>query len=239
VQQLKDAQNVSHKPFYGMAITISGHHPYNLPSVNTFNTGPFRGTIIGDYISANHYVDAAVGELIGELKQAGLWDNTIVLFYGDHDNSVYDMKYYEQLYGRPLTALEKDSIIRKVPMIMHLPNDEHAGVVNKAVGQLDTEPTLLQLLGIPAENYSLMGVSMMSSAPKPVVFRNGGYTDGKVYFVPSNDGVTGHGACYSLPDGGDAGAAACQAGADAAKQELQVSDWIVENDLVPTLRKNN
>lgn len=237
-QTVDQLQDRGHSPFYAFAITISSHHPFNLPSSSTqFDAGAFSGTTFGDYLQAAHYVDVAIGELVGRLKEEGLWENTVLLFYGDHDNSIYDMKLYEQLYGRSLNEVEKDQIVRQVPFFIHFPNDEHAGVNEKAVGQMDTAPTILQLLGIPIGDRKMMGVSMLSSAPKPVVFRNGGYTDGVQYYVPGSDGVPEHGACYGLPDGAPTELSACQAGIDAAALELAVSDRVVEHDLLPNMRE--
>jgi len=234
VDQLKERGK---EPFYAMAITISGHHPFNLPSsVTDFDPGEFAGTTFGDYLADAHYVDAAVGELVQDLKDAGLWDNTILMFYGDHDNSLYDMKTYEKFYGRPLTAQEQDAIVRKVPFFIHFPNDEHAGTNDKTVGQIDTAPTILQLLGVPIGDNKMMGVSMLSEAQAPVVFRNGGFTDNSVYYVPSSDGVIQNGSCYAVPSGEKTDISACAAGAEAAKKELDVSDTVVEYNLIPKLR---
>ncbi|MBB6735049.1 LTA synthase family protein [Cohnella zeiphila] len=233
VDQLKERGK---SPFYAMAITISSHHPFDLPpSVTQFDSGDFKGTTFGNYLEAAHYVDAAVGELVQELKDAGLWDDTILMFYGDHDNSLYDMSTYEKFYGHPLTAQQQDAIVRKVPYFIHFPNDEHAGVNDKAVGQIDTAPTVLQLLGVPVGDNKMMGVSMVSDAQAPVVFRNGGYTDNSVYYVPSNDGLVQNGSCYAMPSGEKTDISACTAGAEAAKKELEISDLVVEHDLVPKL----
>lgn len=235
VDQLKER---GQSPFYAMAITISSHHPFDLPrSATDFDSGTFAGTTFGNYLAAAHYVDAAVGELVQELKDAGLWDNTILMFYGDHDDSIYDMKTYEQFYGRSLTDLEQDQLVRKVPYFIHFPNDEHASVNEKAVGQIDTTPTVLQLLGVPVGDNKLMGISMVSDTKSPVVFRNGGYTDGQTYYVPSSDGVVDNGTCYSLPDGNKTDIASCKAGAEAAREELEVSDLVVQHDLIPDLDK--
>ncbi|MBO9597849.1 MAG: LTA synthase family protein [Cohnella sp.] len=238
-QTVEQLRTRDESPFYAMAITLSSHHPFRMPSPNqALDVAPFGGTTFGDYLEATHYVDAAVGELIEHLKEAGLWENTIVLFYGDHDNSLYDMKLYEQFYGHPLNEMEQDAIIRNVPFIIHLPNDGHAGVIEKAVGQMDTLPTLMHLLGLSTANEHLMGVSMLSAANKSVVFRNGAFTDGNVYFVPSSDGVIEHGACYSFPSGDDAGIAACKPGAEAARNELSISDRVIEHDLIAKFRKD-
>jgi len=239
VEQLKERDK---SPFYALSITLSSHHPFKLPYANQeLNVGTLQGSILGDYLQAAHYVDSAVGQLVEELKQAGLWENTLLLFYGDHDNSVYDWSLYEQFFGKPVSDLDKDRIVRKVPFFIHLPNDEQAGVVEKAVGQMDTTPTLMHLLGIPIDNRYLMGISMLSKAPKSVVFRNGGFTDGKVYYIPSDDGIIGNGTCYAI-DGDEPAltdSAACAVGAESAKQDLNVSDRVVENDLIRTFHRED
>ncbi|MCD9023179.1 LTA synthase family protein [Cohnella silvisoli] len=237
IEQLKERKK---SPFYALTITLSSHHPFKLPYSNQeLKVGTLQGTIMGDYLQAAHYVDSAVGELVENLKDEGLWDNTVLLFYGDHDNSVYDWKLYEQLFGKPVSDIDKDRIVRKVPFFIHLPHDEHAGVVDKAVGQIDTTPTVMHLLGIPVDNRYLMGVSMLSEAPKPVVFRNGGFTDGQVYFVPNNDGIAAHGTCYALSADGPTttDSASCAAGADTAKKDLSISDRVIENNLIAKLRE--
>ncbi|MFC5471764.1 LTA synthase family protein [Cohnella suwonensis] len=239
VEQLKMRDNF---PFYAMAISLSSHHPFKLPySDQELKVGELQGKILGDYVQAAHYVDSAIGELIADLKEENLWDDTILMIYGDHDNSVYDWTQYETLFGHPVSDIDKDRIARQVPFLIHLPGDGHAGVVDKAVGQIDTTPTIMHLLGISADPYRLMGVSMLSQAKKSVVFRNGGFTDGSVYFVPSSDGIIANGTCYSLsPDGGaeKTDASACAAGAESAKIDLNVSDRVIEHDLIPSMRKD-
>ncbi|WEK53183.1 MAG: LTA synthase family protein [Candidatus Cohnella colombiensis] len=226
-------------PFYALAITISGHHPFKLTeSKKDLNVGAFEGTTFGNYLQAMHYVDSAVGTLITRLKNDDLWDNTIVMFYGDHDNSLFDWDAYEQFFGSPLTDLDKDKIMRQVPYFIHLPQDANAGIVEKAVGQIDTTPTMMHLLGIPIDDRILMGVSMLSDAPKSVVFRNGGYTDGQLYYVPSADGIISNGTCYQLTDGGQAtDSSSCAAGAVEAMRDLSVSDRVIEYDLITEMRK--
>ncbi|MBW5445026.1 sulfatase-like hydrolase/transferase [Cohnella sp. CFH 77786] len=233
VQQIADRDKY---PFYAMAITLSSHHPYAIGK-HDLDVGNLNGTLLGTYIQAAHYVDEAVAVLVDELNKAGLWDDTILMFYGDHDNSINNWDDYAKLFGRPVTELEKSTILKKVPFFIHLPNDEHAGVNEKAVGQIDTEPTILHLLGIQAENYAMMGVSMMSSAPKNVVFRNGGFTDGNVFFVPGSEGILGRGTCYSMKDGSVQDASVCLPGAQQARTELQISDRIVDHDLVPRMKE--
>ncbi|HEY8528204.1 MAG TPA: LTA synthase family protein [Paenibacillaceae bacterium] len=233
VERLKERNN---QPFYAMTITLSSHHPYKMPvGLQKLDVGSLEGTILGDYLQAVHYVDEAVGELVELLKREGLWDNTIFVFYGDHDNSITDWSLYERLFNRPLDELEQEMLLKKVPLIIHLPGDAHAGVVDKAGGQTDIAPTLLHLLGIPSGGLHWAGVSLLTDEAKPVVFRNGAFTDGKVYYIPSPDGEPENGACYLLPEGAGTGTSACRMGAEEALRELMASDRFMRHDLKPLL----
>lgn len=229
VEQLKER---AASPFYALSITLSSHHPFRMPYANQeLDVGELRGTIMGDYVQAAHYVDSAVGELVDLLQEDGQWENTVLVFYGDHDNSVNDWSLYEELLGGPVSELDKLRINKQVPFFIHLPNGEYSGVYDKTGGQIDTLPTLMHLLGLPMGNRYMMGVSLLSEAAKPVVFRNGSYTDGTVFYVPGGEGAGG--VCYSVPEGEQLpDDSACAEGAEAAKLALTVSDRVIENDLI-------
>ena len=42
------------------------------------------GTYIGNYLQSVHYADYALGIFIEELQTAGLWDEAMLVVYGDH-----------------------------------------------------------------------------------------------------------------------------------------------------------
>ncbi|WP_219838020.1 LTA synthase family protein [Paenibacillus sp. R14(2021)] len=228
------------QPFYSFLISLSSHHPYTLPaSEQTLDVGAFKGTIFGDYLEAVHYVDAAVGQLINELKAAGLWDKSIFLFYGDHDNSIKEWAPFETFLGHKPNETEQFRLLKGVPFIIHLPDGARAGTYGDVGGQLDMTPTVLHLLGIPSSDNVMIGTPLVTARPlggKEVIFRNGAFTDGKVLYLPAEDGLPEHSKCYRfasgelLPD-----TSGCQAGAEAARQELHASDLVVEHDLVPIL----
>ncbi|WP_090642154.1 LTA synthase family protein [Paenibacillus sp. UNC496MF] len=230
------------QPFYSFLISLSSHHPYALPaSVQTLDVGAFKGTMFGDYLEAVHYVDAAIGQLVGELKAAGLWDRSIFMFYGDHDNSIDDWQPFETFLGHRLNDAERFRVLKGVPFLVHLPDGARAGTYRQAGGQLDVAPTALHLLGIPSGGKAMLGTPLVTAQPlagKEVVFRSGAFTDGKVLYVPPEDGLPEHSRCYDfasgslLPD-----ASRCSPGAQDAVRELQASDLAVTRDLVPAMRR--
>jgi len=81
--------------------------------------------------------DKQIAAVLKQLKDDGLYDNTIIMFYSDH--------------GGPLPRQKRlvyDSGL-KVPFIIRYPNGEHAGTKDdQLVSFVDFAPTLLSLAGI-------------------------------------------------------------------------------------------
>lgn len=81
--------------------------------------------------------DKQIAAVLKQLKDDGLYDNTIIMFYSDH--------------GGPLPRQKRliyDSGL-KVPFIVRYPNAKHAGKKNdELVSFVDFAPTLLSLAGI-------------------------------------------------------------------------------------------
>ncbi|SFS58042.1 LTA synthase family protein [Paenibacillus sp. BC26] len=239
VDRMKDEK----QPFYSFLISLSSHHPYQLPkSAQTLDVGSFKNTIFGDYLEAVHYVDAAIGSLIDELKAAGLWDQSIFMFYGDHDNSIREWEPFETFLGHPLNETEQFRILKGIPFVVHLPHDERAGNYEQVGGQLDITPTVLHLLGISGADKTMIGTPLITAQPdaqqhqKRIVFRNGAFTDGAVLYLPAEDGLPQHSKCYAFTTGlAVSDPSACTAGATAARLELEASDLVIEHDLVKAI----
>ena len=228
------------QPFYSFLITLSSHHPYSLPpSYKSLDLGELNGTMFGDYLQSVHYVDQAFRSFTEELKTAGLWDNSILVFYGDHDNSIRDWSPFETFLGNGLSELQRERIQRQVPLLIHLPDGSLAGTYAGG-GQLDIAPTLLHLLGIRSDDAYMLGTPLLTSQPlseRMVVFRNGAFATTDRYFLPAGDGMVEHGTCYSLPDGKTIDASACAEAAVQARQQLTHSDRIITHNLIPRLRE--
>jgi len=81
-------------------------------------------------------MDSQVGELLQELKDAGLYDNTIIFYYSDHGDG---MPYFKrEIYDRGL----------KIPLLIKAPFLEPGSVTNELVSFVDFAPTIFSLAGI-------------------------------------------------------------------------------------------
>nr|WP_330163212.1 LTA synthase family protein [Paenibacillus woosongensis] len=227
----------SGQPFYAFLVTLTSHHPYQLPaSERKLDVGEFQGTLFGSYLESVHYADEALGQLIEGMKQKGIWDHTILYVYGDHDNSLKDKGPYEQFLGRSLSELDMHQIMNQVPLIIHLPDNGQAGVYQEPAGQLDMAPSILHLLGIKTDSYYMMGNDLFGSGDRFVALRSGAFTDGRVYYTPSADGLFEHGDCYSLDTRELTDIEQCRRGYEEAKLRLSISDRVIQYNLLREYR---
>ncbi|MDR0268422.1 LTA synthase family protein [Paenibacillus sp.] len=179
------------KPFYAQFITVSSHHPFNVPEDRMKITIPasLEGTQLGNYLAAVNYTDYAIGTLIEQLKQNGMWDDTVLVIYGDHfglqpqDN---DPEMVSQALG-----IKYDPRVTRfnIPLIIHVPGTK-ALEVKQVGGQVDIMPTLANLLGISLkdENFTAFGHDLLNIDHNVVGSRyylpTGSFFNDEIMYVP-------------------------------------------------------
>ncbi|MHC4944686.1 MAG: sulfatase family protein [Planctomycetota bacterium] len=91
------------------------------------------------------YVDSAVGELIRHLKEAGLYDEALIIVTSDHGEAFFDHKKFEHN-----TTLYDDMTL--IPLIMKFPAGHGTAParIPQLVEAIDLMPTILDVAGIPA-----------------------------------------------------------------------------------------
>ncbi|MEM9141392.1 MAG: sulfatase [Bacteroidota bacterium] len=82
-------------------------------------------------------MDDQVGEVLKELKEDGLYENSIIFFYGDHGGP----------FPRHKRALYDSGL--KVPLVIKFPDNAKAGTTDdRLISFIDYAPTVLSLAGI-------------------------------------------------------------------------------------------
>ncbi|MCR9200424.1 MAG: sulfatase [Planctomycetaceae bacterium] len=109
-----------------------------------------------EFMQAYHacitFIDAQIGLVTQELKQQGLWDNTIIILTSDHGYHLGD----HFLWGK-VTLFD---IGAKVPFLVRAPGVTTPGSHSEAMVELvDVFPTLADLADLPAPAH-LQGVSL-------------------------------------------------------------------------------
>ncbi|CDN43939.1 Sulfatase [Paenibacillus sp. P22] len=204
------------KKFYAMLISMSSHHPYNIPDrkVKLKLSDTYKDSFVGDYIRAQNYTDYALGQLFQELKDAGLWDNSVIAIYGDHMGlPIYslsdgDLDLLEKLDGRKYDS----SQMMNIPLIVTAPGLLQASVQTQVGGQSDIFPTIANLVGLPMENHLHFGQDLFNQhsnlLPERYYLPSGSFIDDSEIFVPGTG--FGDGSRIMLPTAAEASANAAR-----------------------------
>ncbi len=219
--------DASSTPFYAQLITLSAHSPFDLiPQARRPMKTPedLKGSLMGDYITSENYTDFALGKFITQLKADGVWDDSIIVIYGDHTSmnenrlSGKDARAARQLLGRPYSAADR----QRVPLIIHLPGQTEPQVVTATAGQVDIMPTIADLVGLDLRSAPHMGRSLFVSSNALVPTRSylpgGTFANDTVVFMP--------GVGYK-----DGRAVSIDSGASVGKTERERADLARVNEL--------
>lgn len=186
----QSAQYLEHlqQPFYSKFIAVSNHYPYaeftnddaGFPMANTPDE-----TVNGYFATAN-YLDKAVEEFFNYLKASGLYDNSVIVLYGDHYGvSNGRNRSLAELVGKTSSSWNDfdNAQMQRVPFMIHIPGQENGGINHTYGAQIDSLPTLLHLLGIDTQNYIQLGQDLFSNDRKDLaVFRDGSFMTSKYTF---------------------------------------------------------
>ncbi len=214
------------QPFYTKFITLSNHHPFGMDEGDTdFPVAETDDKVVNQYFQSANYMDQALEQFFNDLKKSGLYDNTVVVMYGDHYGiSENHNDAMAEIIGKEVTPFEYARNLQRVPVFIHVPGVE-GGVQHQIGGQVDVRPTLLHLLGIDTKDYLEIGSDLLSKNHREVVpFRNGDFVSPE--FTQVDD------KCYLNETGEEVEGASCAHLSEKAKLELQMSDNIVYKDLL-------
>ena len=215
------------QPFYTRMITLTNHYPFYLDEEDKYiNEYTSNSGTLNRYFQTVRYMDESIKLFFEDLKQQGLYENSIIILYGDHygisENHNKAMAMY--LNKEEITPYDS-ALLQSVPLFIHIPGSNDGQEITQAAGQVDLRPTILHLLGIDTSKDMQLGANLFSEEHEGfVIFRDGRFvTDELVY---ANE------TCYDRATGEMTDVAACQPYIDRATIELENSDSIINGDLL-------
>lgn len=111
------------------------------------------------YYASVSYVDALLGNLIAHLKELGIYENTIIILWGDHGWKLGDHNSWGKMTNY--------NIDLQVPMIIRYPNQENRGAQTSEITELiDMFPSLCELAEIEVPAY-MQGTSFLPLIEDP------------------------------------------------------------------------
>ncbi|WP_459679349.1 LTA synthase family protein [Pseudomonas fluorescens] len=166
------------QPFFAYLQTSGNHRPFTIPKQNdgfqlnnvTLEQAQAAGSRSVEQYNAVRLLDYNIGRLMEIAKAGGWYDNSIFVFFGDHNTRISQIPHmapaFEQL------CLESNN----VPLLIHAPGLQPR-VIDEAVGLADLLPTVAGMAGIPFRNGA-MGRDIQQPAPEgervvPLVLHEG------------------------------------------------------------------
>ena len=179
------------KPFFSFIVAASSHTPYFLEGIErkeekiNVDVGESKDRPFGNYLEAINYADYAFGIFIDELKQKGLYENSVILVYGDHYGMGMDEWEVEEFIKE--IAPNYNDITKRFNYVnllcgIKIPEIE-SRKINQVVSKVDIKPTLLSLSGIE-DNFSF-GKTFFST--KDYAYINNGDIVTEKYYYYNNE----------------------------------------------------
>lgn len=226
------------QPFYTKFITVSNHYPYTTSLIGDeigFPLAETQDETINGYFATANYLDASIKAFFDYLKASGLYENSIIVLYGDH----YGISNSRNPALAPL--LDKNSetwssydnaMLQRVPYMVVIPGMDKGKVIETYGGEIDMLPTLEHLLGIDSKNFLQVGQDLLSPNHSQIVaFRSANYFvtpeytsySGRTYYTKTGEEITN-------PD--ESTKEQLDKIREAANLQLNISDSIQTGDLL-------
>ncbi|WP_438433928.1 LTA synthase family protein [Gorillibacterium sp. sgz500922] len=221
------------KPFYAQLVSMTAHHPFTTPAELDRITLPekYRDNFVGDYLRAQSYADYALGQFLEELKEKGLYDNSLIVIYGDHVGlPIYSLEKQEKelidgLLGREYSYAD----MFNVPLILSAPGITSPAVFSQMGGQVDVLPTIANLMGASLDNQIHFGQDLLNQTqnllPERYYLPTGSLLGENALFIPGSGFEDG--TQYPLADGVIHGSGVTRSEYDRALELLNLSDSYV------------
>lgn len=163
ITQAVDIMKKQPEPFMAHLITLTNHHPYD--HINKI-LGKDTSDIVNNYYASIRYLDESIGLLFELLEKSNILDNSIVVFFSDHDSSI--TKLIHERNNLPYNNTLKDD---RVVLVAY--TKDEASVDNHLAAQLTVAPLVLNKLGIPIPK-NMLGEKTFDGTPG-LLLQNGSF----------------------------------------------------------------
>lgn len=193
--QAVDILEKEDKPFFSFIVSLTSHHPYELPEeLCELDILPEdEGSKFAHYLQSVHYTDKAIGELITKLKEKGLYEDTVIAFYGDHHGLNCKMDNNDVYVGRFLGRDYGYEEMLKIPCIIHIPGSGISKTISTLGCQVDFYPTMASLMNLNVEQPYIVGQNLLTAEHGFAAFTaylfEGSFAYDHVMFQISREGI--------------------------------------------------
>ena len=182
-------------PFFSLIVTLTNHHPFLLPeemqAIDLLDE--HKDTKFGGYLNTVKYTDYAIGEFIRELKETGLYENSVIVFYGDHHGLNYSMDNNDEIVSKYLGKPYDYDEMLNVPLIIHIPGSDINETISTTGGFVDFLPTIANIMSLDIPHPYILGRDIVNDSDGLVAFTSylmkGSFITNDVILEISREGI--------------------------------------------------
>jgi hypothetical protein len=168
------------EPFFAYIQTAGNHRPFTIPPDNDdferlelpleeVQKWGFRSV---EQFNAVRLLDYNIGRVLQMARKSGYFDNTIFVFFGDHNNRITTLPHMPPAFELFLES-------NHVPHMIYAPKLLEPRVIDEAVNLVDVLPTVAGLLGLEYDSQTLGRDLQLSSSGRdravPLVLVEGSF----------------------------------------------------------------
>lgn len=126
-------------PFFSLILTMTMHQPFDSFVEHGFHlTDKSLPQEYKNYLTNCHYTDIQIGRYLDNLKEKGLYDNSLIIIVSDHD-------------AHPDYLGMEGKISREIPIYIVNGGIDDSNAWNGECNQLDVYTTILDIMGIQSK----------------------------------------------------------------------------------------
>ncbi len=246
IDYLLELDKIDDNPFYAFIISLTSHNPFEMPEeYHVLDIEPdHEGTILGNYLQSIHYTDKYIGEFIQGLKEAGLYEDSVIALYGDHFAIQNTSEEIHSLMEDFLGHKYNFDDIMNVPMAIHVPGADLGFTVSKVGSLLDFYPTIANIMGYENQKGLVFGRDLTNyegyTNVKPqTIMRKGSFVDDEVIFSISRTEIFDHSTATDIKTGEFIDIYQYRDIYEDTIEEINKSNFILENDILKHLIEND
>ncbi len=237
-RQAADILSKEEKPFFSFIISLTSHHPFVIEDkdVTLQLKEEDKDTKFGSYLKTVRYFDEAFGEFLQELKDAGLYDNTVIALYGDHHGLNLNMDNNKEMMENYLgRTYDYDEMLR-IPLMIHVPGSGVKETISTTGGQIDFLPTIANIMGLEFNQPYILGQDLSNATDGFVAFTaylfEGSFIHNDTMFEISREGVFDGSRAWKIGTDVPVDASVYEADYNKAITIKKTSEEILNQDLI-------
>ena len=232
---------VQPRPFYCFMVSLTNHTPFVMDKkyCRLQLSAKHEGTRFGNYLNSTAYSDYAIGVLLDALKEADLYENSVITIYGDHFGLAQRDENNEELMTEFLGKPYRFDAMANVPLIIHIPGEDINNTYSIAGGQIDFLPTMAYLMGFEELDTVYFGQNLLT-AEKGFVAQTryaprGSFITDDIVFMMSFDMVFENSRAWAIDTGEEVPLDGLQSLAERSIALIAASEKCLEEDSIAEL----